>query len=81
MPPIFSGLPNDIIIQIVQIEDRRKYEKERMKYREVVKQLNKFLPEFTSIKSRPGRMHRAHLKLGCVDSRHQDYLLQLHDFY
>ena len=41
MKSIFSGLPNDLIIQIVQIENRRKYEKERMKYGEVVKQLNK----------------------------------------
>jgi len=41
MKSIFSGLPNDIIIQIVQIENKRKYEKERMKYREVIKHLNK----------------------------------------
>ena len=41
MKSIFSGLPNDLIIQIVQIENRRKYEKERIKYGEVVKQLNK----------------------------------------
>jgi len=32
MQTIFSGLPNDLIIQIVQIENRRKYG-------EVVKQL------------------------------------------
>ena len=41
MKSIFAGLPNDLIIQIVQIENRRKYEKERIKYGEVVKQLNK----------------------------------------
>ena len=41
MKSIFSGLPNDIIIQIVQIENRRKYEKERMKFRDVIQQLNK----------------------------------------
>ena len=41
MKSIFSELPNNIIIKIIQIENRRKYEKERMKYREVVEQLNK----------------------------------------
>ena len=46
MQTIFSGLPNDLIIQIVQIEnrrkygeERRKYGEERMKYGEVIKQL------------------------------------------
>ena len=41
MTSIFSGLPNDLIIQIVQIENRRNYEKERMKFGEVIQQLNK----------------------------------------
>ena len=41
MNSIFSGLPNDLIIKIVQIENRRKYEKERMKFGDVIKQLNK----------------------------------------
>ena len=41
MQSIFSGLPNDLIIQIVQIENRRKYEKERMKFGEVIQELNK----------------------------------------
>ena len=46
MSSIFSGLPNDLIIKIVQIENdrRRKYEKERMKYEEVIKQLNRLAP-------------------------------------
>ena len=38
---IFSRLPNDLIIKIVQIENRRKYEKERMKFGDVIQQLNK----------------------------------------
>ena len=40
----FSELPNNLIIKIIQIEnDRRKYEKERMKkkYNEVIHDLNK----------------------------------------
>ena len=41
MTSIFAGLPNDLIIKIVQIENRRKYEKERMKFRDVIQQLNK----------------------------------------
>ena len=41
MPSIFAGLPNNLIIEIVQIEnDRRKHEKERMKFGEVIYQLN-----------------------------------------
>ena len=41
MNSIFSELPNNLIIQIVQIENRRKYEKERMKFGEVIQELNK----------------------------------------
>ena len=44
MASIFSGLPNNLIIKIIQIDnDRRKYEKERMKikYNEVIHDLNK----------------------------------------
>ena len=42
MPSIFSGLPNNLIIKIVQIEnDRKKCEKERMKFGEVIQELNK----------------------------------------
>jgi len=44
MNSIFSGLPNNIIIKIIQIEnDRKKCEKERMKrkYNEVIQELNK----------------------------------------
>ena len=44
MTSIFSGLPNNIIIKIIQIEnDRKKCEKERMKrkYNEVIQELNK----------------------------------------
>ena len=38
----FSGLPNNLIIKIVQIEnDRKKCEKERMKFGEVIQELNK----------------------------------------
>jgi len=45
MESIFSGLPNDIISHIIQIEnDRKNYEKERMKYEEVIKQLNRLAP-------------------------------------
>jgi len=44
MASIFSGLPNNLIIKIVQIDsDRKKCEKERMKrnYNEVINQINK----------------------------------------
>ena len=42
MPSIFSELPNNLILKIIQIEnDRRKYEKERMKFGEVIQELNK----------------------------------------
>ena len=38
----FSELPNNLIIKIVQIEnDRKKCEKERMKFGEVIQELNK----------------------------------------
>ena len=38
----FSELPNNLIIKIIQIEnDRRKCEKERMKFGEVIQELNK----------------------------------------
>jgi len=43
MKSIFSGLPNDLIIKIVQIENDRKNEElmTKRKYREVIKHLNK----------------------------------------
>ena len=44
MNSTFSGLPNNIIIKIIQIDnDRKKCEKERMKrkYNEVIQELNK----------------------------------------
>ena len=48
MTSIFAGLPNDLIIKIVQIENRRKYEKERMKFGDVIQQLNKFLSLYSN---------------------------------
>ena len=43
MPSIFSKLPNNLIIKIVQIENDRKIEElmVKRKYNEVIKQLNK----------------------------------------
>ena len=42
MVSIFSGLPNNLIIKIIQIDnDRKKYEKERMKFRSVISELIK----------------------------------------
>ena len=42
MTSIFSGLTNNLIIQIVQIENRRSQTEElRKKYEEVVKHLNR----------------------------------------
>ena len=43
MNSIFSGLPNDLIIKIVQIENDRKIEEliTKRKYNEVIKELNK----------------------------------------
>ena len=58
MLSIFSGLPNDLIIKIIQIEnDRRKYEKERMKFGEVIYQLNRLSP-LTYYHSSDRRMRR-----------------------
>ena len=43
MASIFSKLPNDLIINIIQIDnDRRKREKERILYEEVIYQLSRF---------------------------------------
>ena len=54
MNTIFSGLPNDIIISIIRIEnDRSQTEKLRRRYEEVVKQLNRittYLPHGESIR-------------------------------
>ena len=43
MTSIFSGLPNDLIIKIVQIENDRKIEEllTKRKYNEVIQELNK----------------------------------------
>ena len=43
MTSIFSGLPNDLIIKIVQIENDRKIEEliTKRKYNEVINHLNK----------------------------------------
>ena len=43
MKSIFSELPNDLIIQIVQIENDRKIEEliTKRKYNEVIQELNK----------------------------------------
>ena len=43
MTSIFSGLPNDLIIKIVQIENDRKSEEliTKRKYNEVIQELNK----------------------------------------
>ena len=49
MKSIFSELPNDLIIQIVQIENRRKYEKERMKFGEVIQELNKLSSRYCDL--------------------------------
>ena len=80
MTSIFAGLPNDLIIKIVQIENRRKYEKERMKFRDVIQQLNKFLSLYSSRPVSKSRMCKAHIRLAHDDSRHYDYLLQ-YDYF
>ena len=50
MTSIFSGLPNDLIIKIVQIEnDRKKCEKERMKFGEVIQELNKLSSRYCDL--------------------------------
>ena len=52
MPSKFSELPNNLIIKIIQIEnDRRKYEKEKMKkkYNEVIQELNKLSSRYCDL--------------------------------
>ena len=41
MTSIFSGLPNDLIIKIVQIENDRRKREEKKKFGEVIQELNK----------------------------------------
>ena len=41
MASIFSGLPNDLIIKIVQIENDRRKREEKKKFGEVIQELNK----------------------------------------
>ena len=49
MPSIFSGLPNNLIIKIVQIEnDRRKHE-EKKKFGEVIQELNKLSSRYCDL--------------------------------
>ena len=46
----FSELPNNLIIKIVQIEnDRKKCEKERMKFGEVIQELNKLSSRYCDL--------------------------------
>ena len=41
MASIFSGLPNNLIIKIVQIENDRRKREEKKKFGEVIQELNK----------------------------------------
>ncbi len=60
MTSIFSGLPNNIIIKIIQIENRRSQTEElRKKYEEVVKHLNRittYLPHIRETINKGGRL-------------------------
>ena len=41
MPSIFSGLPNNLIMMIIQIENDRRKREEKKKFGEVIQELNK----------------------------------------
>ena len=51
MDPIFSGLPNNLIIEIVQIENHRKIEElmVKRKYNEVIQELNKLSSRYCDL--------------------------------
>ena len=50
MPSIFPQLPNNLIMMIIQIEnDRKKCEKERMKFGEVIQELNKLSSRYCDL--------------------------------
>ena len=51
MAPIFSGLPNNLIIEIVKIENHRKIEElmVKRKYNEVIQELNKLSSRYCDL--------------------------------
>ena len=77
MASIFSGLPNNLIIKIVQIENDRRKREEKKKFGEVIQELNKlstteyFCPSIRDMMEAPlvGGVGRTHFeeqgKFGC----------------
>ena len=77
MTSIFSGLPNNLIIKIVQIENDRRKREEKKKFGEVIQELNKlstteyFCPSIRDMMEAPlvsgvGRTHfEEQGKFGC----------------
>ena len=70
MASIFSGLPNNLIIKIVQIENDRRKREEKKKFGEVIQELNKlstteyFCPSIRDMMEAPlvGGVGRTHFE-------------------